>query len=800
MPEFREFADENETDILMSKIRELVAKGDINEARRVFENKRTELSENDVATIKELLNTQNIEEDLADIYNNEFRDIDEFLDEPEPIFSADKTDEDELSQVFNDVVEDFNEALEPADEVKEDSVSVEEAVEDKVENIEITPRGEEVSLQDILEGDKQQNGVTAFEEKVAQAKKLIEEGWSKENQDKLSLLYKSECVGKTPAERVNNGAVFMEALRETPNFAQFVRQADEDYIKRTEKAQVDYLKQQIAAPRLDEYAAHEIGTKVLDMEKIILDNSLVPQVKEIKPKEKRYAAPVSRPQTAEMGKKAEKGGFMSRFRDKIEQIKMDYHYAGVSGVFGFRGKDGDGTFLRKGYDSLDGFSHLKELDFGRYPNMTTFNKDYSKIDHVVFPDPKKTPELHLEGCKLKGKVNLSAYNSVSLANADLSMVKELDLTGCKNISLSGIDFSKLDIKIKLPEPITGTLRLSNTKLPKCEKIDLSCDKKGSVELGNTDFSDVNTVVMSNAVSTSSERISGWPKHIDISNCEAFEGAGDMSNVETITTPDRFVGRGARFELEGCQLPNLKSLDVSAYGYVQIANNDMRSLKDITLGGKGYGGGVLYNNRVDALENVKIDRKYLSEGVANIEKGKIFETYNNISRAVKNKQNVYKDAQTGKMCPLSDEQRKAIEVINNSARFYGDGLPKVWRNMQTSYDNPKDLAYLRLGHGDETCDKVLTQYNKVLSQALGLKSYINMETFSYEKTPPLKAGEKVEIPPFSQERFDNIAKLNNRYEGVKGTSRAIEKPLFDKWGTHLNPTQTKVQAKQRGGRS
>ncbi|MBO5285016.1 MAG: hypothetical protein J6B00_03975, partial [Alphaproteobacteria bacterium] len=274
---------------------------------------------------------------------------------------------------------------------------------------------------------------------------------------------------------------------------------------------------------------------------------------------------------------------------------------------------------------------------------------------------------------------------------------------------------------------------------------------------------------------------------------------DMSNVETITTPDRFAGRGSLFMLKGCRLPKLKSLDVSAFGYVQIANNDMRSLKDITLGGKSNGGGELYNNKVDALENVKIDRKYLSEGVANIEKGKIFETYNNISRAVKNKQNVYKDAQTGKMCPLSDEQRKAIEVINNSARFYGDGLQGVWQNMQTCSDNPKDLAYLRLGHGDEMCDKVLTQYNKVLSQALGLKSYINMETLSYEKTPPLKAGEKVEIMPFSQERFDNIAKLNNRYKGEKGTSRAIEKPLFDKWGTHLNPTQTKVQAKQRGGR-
>ncbi len=592
---------------------------------------------------------------------------------------------------------------------------------------------------------------------LTKADEFIKQGYTPENMQYLTDMFDNV---KDPLKKRDILSKLHENPQAKPFIAGLIMQA-------YEKELANHMKQSISAPTNNEQNNKQyfLAQKLNEAREVMHQMDVLPSIEETPQSPKHETSqPAPRSQTAEIGEKPQKRGFLTRLKDRVEQFKLDYHYSGIVGALGYREQKGDGTFLRNRFtDITKDFSHIKELDFNRYPNMSTFKQDLTGVDHVVLPDPKKNPIIDLSGSKLKGKVDLSAYDHVVLAEADLSKVSELDLSGCKNIDLRGVDLS--NVKLKLPERTNYDIVLYDTKLPKTDKLDLSQAKLASMR--NTDFSQVNTVVMPQQ--TFGRDISGWPKHVDASACQSFIARRcDMSNVEKITPPANSHNgpTATKFELSKCSLPNVATLDVSTCGNVWMTDNNMPALKNLKIRGNNPLEDYMCNNKVENLENISIRRGYVQPRETY---NNMFQTYKNISLAVEQNRTVYKDAETGKLCPLTENQKKAIEVIKSSARFNGDGLAGFWDTMKTWCNDPQSLkASAHLSHGSNTKQQqVLTEYNKALSQALGLKSYINMETLKYEKTPPLKEGEQIEIPPFNRTQYNKLAsnKSNN----------------LDKWG-------------------
>ncbi len=641
----------------------------------------------------------------------------------------------------------------------------------------LTPFKKDIKSEDL---DSIKEVLHQFREKVLQLSidEIIAKGYTPENMQALTDTYDKI---KDPHEKRE----IINKMQENPESKPFaVGLIMHEY----EKELSNYMKKSISEPANDtQITQQDILAKGLNETREIMHQmGGLPEIKP-QPKPKRETSkPKPRSQTAEMGTpKKEKKSFFTRIKDRLEQFKLDYHYSGIVGALGYREKKGDGTFLRKRFDKIDeDFSHIKKLDLNRYPNMPTQMMDFTKIDHVILPNPKENPIINLSGSKLKGKVDLSAYDKVILEQTDLSKVTELDLSGCKHIDLRGVDLSK--VKVKFPEPLTSELYLDGTKLPKMDNLDLS--KAQKVNMNNTDLSQVNTVVMPQNVIGS--QISGWPKHIDASECQSFiVRNSDMSNVEKITPPatSHKGPTATKFELSNCSLPKVENLDVSNCGNVWMTNNDMPSLKNLKIRGGNHLTEYLHDNNVANLKNIEVAKGYIQPPE---QYNNMFQTYKNISQAVELNRTAYKDAETGKLCPLTENQKKAIEVINSSAKSKGDGLDGFWETMSSYCNDPKMISTsANLSHNSTSQQqKVLTEYNKALSQALGLKSYINMETLKYEKTPPLKEGEMVEIPPFNQTQYNKLAK-------DKSTD-------FDKWGrpqaqtTQGNTPQTRTKVSER----
>lgn len=611
---------------------------------------------------------------------------------------------------------------------------------------------------------------------LAKAEELINKGYSPENMQALNEMFKNIENPKEKRDVLNK-------LQENPKAITFAAGL---LMSEYEQALANHIKKNISIPANDASKAEQnmLANKLNQTREVLHQMNVLPAIETPQKKEPEPQKSKARPQTAEIGNPPkEKTGFLARLKDRVEQFKLDYHYSGIVGALGYRENKGDATFLSKRFDKVgEDFPHIKKLDFNRYPNLPTFNMDFTKIDYVVLPDPKKNPNIDLTGSKLKGKVNLSAYDRVDLSKADLSQVTELDLSGCKQIELRNVDLS--NVKLKLPNPPTCEIVLSDTKLPKMDRLDLS--QAQQVTLSNTDFSQVNTVVMPQR--TQAKDISGWPKHIDASQSQYFQARNcDMSNVEKITPPkvSHHGTTPTSFELTECYLPKVEKLDISTCGNVWLSNNDMPKLNHLKVRGENHQKQHLNNNKVENLKKVEITRGYTQqpESYANM-----FQTYQNIYQAVTHNHTTYKDAETGKLCPLTENQKKAIEVIKNSAQFHGDGLEGFWDTMKMWCNDPQAVqASANLSRNINPKQKeVLTEYNKALSQALGLKSYINMETLKYEKTPPLKAGERVEIPPFKSSEFNKISQSKSN--------------TFNKWGQkqtqEVNIAQTRNHNKGR----
>ena len=493
--------------------------------------------------------------------------------------------------------------------------------------------------------------------------------------------------------------------------------------------------------------------------------------------ERKISEDAKRPQTASMESGTPgKRNFWNRIRDNLEQVRMDIQYRMVPE----KAKD----VQLPGLDVTrpDKSFRLKKLNYNRYPKMTTAFTDFTKIETVVLPDPQQNPQLNLRGSKLKGNLNLGAYDSVDLSHADLSNVKELDLRGCKKINLSGLDLR--NVKVKLP-PQGAEYIMEDTRLPRCDTLDLSNRRN---ILQGVDLSRVDKAVLPEQ-DISAGQITGWPRHLDASRCNRFEAENaDMKNLVSLKPPAARSGNtAAALVLRNCKFPDMAELDVTACGKTEISGNDMPSLHTLKIRGvfSPYKANAeeMRGNRAPGLKGVEVSRTWTPSE----DKNKMFETYRNIAQAAAMNHNVYKDAETGKMCHLDENQKKALEIINNSFGLYGkndnNNLKSFWNTMSGNCNNLEQLRYGDVYRALKTPEQkqVMTEYNKALSQALGLKNYVNMQTLKYEQTPPLKAGETVDIPHF------NLSALSK-----------MKSADMDKWGhPHHSAANGSMPARQAG---
>lgn len=324
-------------------------------------------------------------------------------------------------------------------------------------------------------------------------------------------------------------------------------------------------------------------------------------------------------------KSPNKPNLWTKFKAKVQQKKLDFKYGIEKRLFG------NSSFVP--FDRIvdlnkDG-AHVYKFDFNRYPRASTQGVDYTKIDHVIFPNPNSHRSLDLSFSKLSGELNLGAYEKVKLAGADLkgvtkldlkncrevnlegadlSNVKELDLSHCEKVNLNGLDLSK--IKVKLPK--NCEMILNGTKLPPMDNLDLSHPK---TVLRDTDLSLVKNAVFPNQI-ISTGFCSKWPENIDASQCQAFHVVGDdMSNVKSIIPPEADNTKGkVSFVLSRCNLPQLESLDVSKCGNTDICNNNLPNLKNLKIcGAQPYTGyhENMYGNVAPKLERVEISKQWIS---------------------------------------------------------------------------------------------------------------------------------------------------------------------------------------------
>lgn len=478
-----------------------------------------------------------------------------------------------------------------------------------------------------------------------------------------------------------------------------------------------------------------------------------------------------RPTTAEIGEPTKSKGIFQKIKDRINLVKVDYCYSGIVGIF-HRMRKGEGLFLRGDHPKKE-WGHINTLDYNRYPNMRTEWADFTNIDHVILPDPKYNPRLNLYGSKLKGNLNFSAYNEVDLRKADLSQVTELDLTHCKNVNLEGLDLGHLK-SLKLPK--NGAIDLYNVKLPKLDVLDLSNCKlyfdTMDAKAKGMDFSSVGTLIPPKDVRL--EDVNGWPKKIDASRCTHIDICkANTDNLETIIPPRYNIdGHTTRFALYSCNLPKLKSLDISHCDKGTVSGCKLPSLEHLKIKG-----GMCDCMRSEYISEthapnakVEVNLNARSSGTSN---KRMFETFKNIQKAVSMGQSVYKDASTNKLCPITENQKEAIKFIEAhgdvAINSYQKGLDYLWESMASCCNNFKLLDAVYSGY-DEKTRAVLTDYNKILSQALGMPKYINLETMKYEKTPVLKAGEKINIPPLELKGNTGrsvIKDIDMHYARIKG---------------------------------
>lgn len=326
-------------------------------------------------------------------------------------------------------------------------------------------------------------------------------------------------------------------------------------------------------------------------------------------------------------KSSHKQSLWTKIKAKVQQKKIDFKYAIKKRLFG--------NSSPVPFDSIADLNkegaHIYKFDFNRYPRAWTREVDYTKIDHVVFPNPNSHRHLDLTYSKLSGELNLGAYEKVTLAGADLkgvtkldlkncrevnlekadlSNIKELDLSHCEKVNLNGLDLSK--VKVKLPK--NCELKLEGTKLPAMDDLDLSHPK---TVLSETDLGLVKNAVFPNQF-IGEHSCSKWPENIDASLCQSFQVSNqDMSNVKSIVPPQADNAKGnvkPSFVLNRCNLSQLESLDVSKCGNTDIYSNNMPNLKSLKIcGAQPYTGyhESMYGNVAPNLTHVEVDRCWIS---------------------------------------------------------------------------------------------------------------------------------------------------------------------------------------------
>lgn len=457
-----------------------------------------------------------------------------------------------------------------------------------------------------------------------------------------------------------------------------------------------------------------------------------------------------RPATAEIGEVKPSEG--KSFFEKMAENRADK-------------KEQRALSKARGWDEVN-LDHIKSVDFNKYPYLMTAGCDFTKIDHAVLPDPKQNPIIILEGSKLKGKVDLSAYDKVGLLGADLSQVTELDLSHCKDVDLRGVDLSHVK-KLKLPQNADRVL-LDNTKFPPMDELDLSM--YGECHLDGTDMSAVNKLIAPrHCFATGTTKFS---QQIDASNSYTLNiNECDLTGVMSIKTPRLSDEHGhSQFWMHKCKAPDLKELDVSSCEDVLIGDCDLPNLEKMKIRNTIRDFGTFMGNNVPNLGKVETMTSFSSRETRD---GDMFETFSNICRAVSLGQHVYKNAETGELSRITENQIKTVKFIEeHSPRDdFSDkgGISHVWDTMKKAQGHLYSAkSSLLLEEQDFT---VLTEYNKLIAQGMGLSCYVDMNTCRCVDTPKLKENQSIEFPPITFNSNGSVKDVTNHYNRIKGIETA-----------------------------
>jgi hypothetical protein len=343
------------------------------------------------------------------------------------------------------------------------------------------------------------------------------------------------------------------------------------------------------------------------------------------------------------------------------------------------------------------------------------------------------------------------------------MVTELDLSHCKNVDLRGVDLSHIK-KLKLPQK-ADRMELDDTKFPPMDELDLGGCKK--CFLGNTDMSAVNNFIAPKECYASEG--TKFSQHIDascsyrlnIDNC-------DLTGVKSIKAP-RVSDEYARSQLwmVNCKAPDLKELDVSSCENLYLGGSSFPNLEKIKVASYTSASEVSAAHAPN-LKKIEIPSVYVEREESRDKK--MFKTFSNICKAVSLGQQVYKNEETGKMSPITENQRKTVKFIEEHSpktiHAHGDGIAHVWHVMNGCAGNLSSL-HGYLGFVGEQNYTVLTEYNKLIAQGMGLSCYVDMNTCRCVDTPKLKENQSIKFPPITFNSNGSVKDVENHYNRIKG---------------------------------
>ena len=307
------------------------------------------------------------------------------------------------------------------------------------------------------------------------------------------------------------------------------------------------------------------------------------------------------------------------FRKVVNQVTKENFNAGKEGVFSFNGrlyKDNEGSgkltlvkfnegefieiddrYVANGVLDLAGMDfskagglsfsgkfreiilfgikfpeHMKQLDLSKFDNINLAGVDLSQFEDLKLPrnirslKETKFPEgkqwFDFYDFSQIGETWRAPEGVTSLKGVKFSeTLKQLDLTNCYDLDLSGVDLSQIE-DLKLPEQITG---LSGTKFPALKQVDLS--NCYALDLSGADLSQIEDLKLPKSIKGLKETKFPALKQLDLSNCYNIDLSGtDLSRIEDLKLP-----RNIR-SLKETKFPEtLKQLDLSNCYNIDLSN-------------------------------------------------------------------------------------------------------------------------------------------------------------------------------------------------------------------------------------